>query len=240
MALKQIVIIGAGGFAREMQWLIRDINAAREQYRFVGYIVSDLGRLGPRDSRNNVLGDLRWLEANRASIDAVAIGIGTPTGRLKAWREISAIHPNAEVPPLIHPGTVIDSDTTTIEAGAQVCAGSIVSVNVRLSPLSLCSFQCTIAHEAVIGEASVVYPGTNVSGGVVIGKGVVVGTGARIVQYCKVGDHATVAAGAVVVCDVDSGTTVFGSPARPSAPASLAATAVAGSLGKAPDTILRS
>lgn len=215
MAPRRIVIIGAGGFARETQWLIRDINAAEETFRFAGYVVSDLRRLGARDSLKEIIGDLSWLEANRRSIDAIAIGIGTPAARLKVWHEISSLQLNIESPPLIHPAAVIDRATARLGVGVQICAGTVLSVNTRIGALALCSFQTTVAHEAVVGEASVIYPGTNVSGGVVIGEAVVVGTGAQILQYCKVGDRATIGAGAVVVCDVEPGATVFGAPARP-------------------------
>jgi serine O-acetyltransferase len=49
---------------------------------------------------------------------------------------------------------------------------------------------------------------------VTIGAGVLVGTGAQILQYCRVGDWATVGAGSVVIEDVAPRTTVVGIPAR--------------------------
>jgi serine acetyltransferase len=55
----------------------------------------------------------------------------------------------------------------------------------------------------------------NISGGVDIGRGVLVGTGAQILQYVRVGDGATVGAGAVVRSDVPAGVTVVGIPAKP-------------------------
>lgn len=215
MRKRQIVILGAGGFAREIHWLIRDINRTEEKYRFLGYVISDLARIGSHDARGEIVGDYSWLDANRGSIDAVAIGIGSPSLRLKVWREVCALLPCAELPPLIHPSAILDDASLTLGPGVQICAGTIVSVNVRLDALALCNFQCTIGHEAVVGECSVIFPGSSISGGVVLGKGVVVGAGVRILQYCRVGDGATVGVGSVVVCDVDAGSTVFGVPARP-------------------------
>src|SRR5579863_149064 len=91
---KRIVIIGAGGTAREIASALRSINQIVPQHEFLGYAVSDLARLQPRDSRDQVLGDFGWLQANRHSVDALAIGIGTPTTRLKLAAELRHLLPD--------------------------------------------------------------------------------------------------------------------------------------------------
>jgi sugar O-acyltransferase (sialic acid O-acetyltransferase NeuD family) len=200
--------------AREVRWLIRDINAVKPLYDFLGYVVSDLNKCGRHDSRDAILGDYAWLEENRSSVDAVAVGIGTPAARLKVGRELRALLPNAEFPTLIHPSVILDIASANIGLGVQICAGTVATVNITFDTLALCNFGCTLGHEAVVGEGSVINPGANISGGVVIGKGVMVGTGAQILQYCQVGDGAILGAGAVVLEDVEPWTTVVGVPAR--------------------------
>jgi sugar O-acyltransferase (sialic acid O-acetyltransferase NeuD family) len=177
-------------------------------------VVSDLKGFGRFDSRGEILGDYAWLEANRRSIDAVTVGIGTPAARLKVAREIDEILPDAERPVLIHPSAVLDLATATIGPGAQICAGAVATVNLTLGPLALCNFGCTVGHEAEVGPGSVINPGANISGGVILGAGVLIGTGAKVLQYCRVGDGAVVGAGAVVLHDVPARTTVVGVPAR--------------------------
>ena len=46
---RRVAVIGAGGFAREVKWLISEIGAP---FEFVGYIVSDASKLGGHDSRD--------------------------------------------------------------------------------------------------------------------------------------------------------------------------------------------
>ena len=214
MTRKRIVVVGAGGQAREIEWLIREINAREPRYEFLGFVVSDLARCGNHDSRDAILGDYAWLEENRSLIDAVAIGIGTPAARLKVGREVFALLPDAELPPLVHPSVILDFDSVRIGPGVVICAGTVGTVNLTFDALALCNFGCTLGHEAVVGQGSVVNPGANISGGVVLGAGVLVGTGAQILQYCRIGDGATVGAGAVVLEDVAAGATVVGIPAR--------------------------
>ena len=214
MTQKRIVVIGAGGMAREIYWLIREINAVQPLYDFLGYVVSDRNLCGNYDSQDAILGDYTWLEENRRSIDVVAVGIGTPAARPKVGHELRALLPDAEWPTLIHPSVILDLASANIGLGVQICAGTLATVNITFNSLALCNFGCTLGHEAVVGEGSVINPGANISGGVVLGRGVLVGTGAQILQYCQVGDGAILGAGAVVLEDVAPWTTVVGVPAR--------------------------
>lgn len=215
MRLKRIAVIGAGGFAREVKWLIQEINAQRPMFEFVGYVVSDMGRLGEHDSRDEIRGDTAWLRANRSQVDALAIGIGTPGARLNVSRELVADYPAEYWPALVHPSMRYDHSTCQVGHGVILGAGSIATVNVRFEPFCMVNLACTIGHESVIGAGSVLNPTVNISGGVDIGEGVLVGTGAQVLQYLRVGQGAVVGGGAVVTKDVPPGVTVVGAPAKP-------------------------
>jgi sugar O-acyltransferase (sialic acid O-acetyltransferase NeuD family) len=216
VARKRIAIVGAGGFAREVEWLVREIDPNGEAYEFVGYVVSDLSKLGEHDSRDRVCGDLDWLQGpNGLRVDAVAMGIGTPRPRLKVGDELRSRFPGLEFPALVHPNVRYDRGSSRIGDGAIVCAGVVGTVHVELGAFALINLSCTLGHESFVGRGSVLNPTVNLSGGVRIGDGVLVGTGAQVLQYVSVGDAATVGAGAVVTKDVAPGATVVGVPARP-------------------------
>lgn len=213
--MKRIVVVGAGGFAREVKWLIEEINAVRPRFEFLGYVVSDLSKLGEHDSRDEVLGDFAWLRSNAARVDALALGIGTPVARARVADELLPHFGPERWPALVHPSVRMDTRSVEVGAGAVVCAGVIATVNVRLRPFCVVNLACTIGHEAVIGRAAVLNPTVNVSGGVEIGERVLVGTGSQVLQYLRVGEGATVGAGAVVTRDVPNDETVVGTPAKP-------------------------
>ena len=218
--MKSIVVIGAGGMAREVAWTIAELNRVSERYDFLGYIVTDLAQLGPYDSREQVLGDYSWFERNPGRAACAAIGIGTPAVRLRVAAELSRRLPEMEWPALVHPTAIFDAASCRFARGSFVGAGVVATCNVVLEEFALANFACTVGHEARLGRGSVVNPGANISGGVEIGEGVLIGTGARVLQYCKVGAGATVGAGAVVTRDVAPGVTVTGIPARPQEQAS--------------------
>jgi sugar O-acyltransferase (sialic acid O-acetyltransferase NeuD family) len=213
--MRRIAIIGAGGFARELRWLLSEIaadpNRRYEPFDVAGFLVSDRGKLGSHDS--DVLGEFDWLDNNH--VDALAMGIGTPEARLKVANELKERFPVIEWPAIVHPSVRFDAKSCKVEEGVILCAGVIATVNVVFEAFSMVDILCTIGHEARIGAGSAIYRSANISGGDQIGKGVLVGTGAQILQYLTVGDHAIVGAGSVVTKNVEPMTTVVGIPAKP-------------------------
>ncbi len=212
MSKKKIAIIGTGGFAREVKWLISDINRTEPRYEFVGYVVSDLTKLGEHDSRDEVRGDFQWLENGLA--DAVTLGIGNPAVRLSLAAEIEARFPRLEWPQLIHPSVQMDFASAKLGKGIILCAGTIATVNVTIEPFAMVNLACTLGHESIIGRGSVLNPTVNISGGVTVEEGALIGTGAQILQYVRVGKSSRVGAGAVANKDIPAGVTAVGIPAK--------------------------
>ena len=211
--MKRIAIVGAGGFAREVAWLINDINRVSCQFEFLGYLAADAKHPAEHDSSDHILGDFNWLDGSQ-KVDALALGIGSPERKSKVVAEVESYFPHLEWPALIHPTVQIDRGSCKVERGVVLCAGSIGTVNLTFQEFCMVNLLCTIGHEAQIGRLAVVNPAVSISGGVMIGDRVLVGTGAHILQYINVGADATVGAGAVVIKDVQPGITVFGNPAR--------------------------
>ena len=164
---REIAILGAGGFAREVEWLVRETFVGNEKRDFLGYLVSDKSKLGESDSREQVLGDLSWLENNH--IDELYVGMGNPTARLKLGREVSKRFPHIKFPWVKHPSVICDDRSIKISRGAIVCAGSVFTVNITIGEFAMINLCCTIGHEGKIGAGCVLNPDVNISGGVVLG-----------------------------------------------------------------------
>jgi sugar O-acyltransferase (sialic acid O-acetyltransferase NeuD family) len=213
--MRRLAIVGAGGFARELQWILSEIAAdARkrfEPFEVACLLENNIQRL--MTPERGVHEEAAWLESNQ--VDALAIGIGDPSARLEIAERLKKQYPKIEWPPIIHPSVILDFNSCVLEEGVILCPGIIGTVNIVFESFSMVNFACTIGHEAKIGKGSVINPSVNVSGWARVGAGVLVGTGAQILEDIVIGDSAIVGAGAVVNKNVDPGTTVVGIPAKP-------------------------
>ncbi|WP_257314209.1 hypothetical protein [Geothrix fuzhouensis] len=213
--MKRVAIIGAGGFAREVAWLISDINAVTPAIDLVCHLVSDLDHATGPHTGGMVIHDFSWLEENQSKVDGLVMGIGTPSTKFRLVTELRSRFPEKTWPNLIHPSVLFDAGSTRFGMGVVLCAGSIATVNTFFDDFAMVNLKCTIGHESTIGPYSVLNPTVNISGNVTLGEQVLVGTGAQALQNLRIGSRATIGAGSVVTKDVPDGLTVAGVPAKP-------------------------
>lgn len=205
-----LVIVGAGGFGREVLDVVEAINVRSPTFEFLGFLddgAADEALLHARNAR--LLGTSQEL----AVIDAeYLIGIGSPDARrmidhrATGWGRRPAI--------AIHPAATIGSDIR-IGPGTVITAGSRLTTNIRLGRHVHVNINSTIGHDCLIGDYVTINPGANVSGSVNLQDGVTLGTGSAVIQGITVGRDTVVGAGAVVVRDLPPGIVAVGIPAKP-------------------------
>lgn len=205
---QKVVILGAGGFAREVADILRDFHG-EGGLELLGFVERDSSRKGELLNDSYVLGG--WDDiADRTGLLAVA-GSGDIAPRKRQVAEIEGL--GLESPVLVHPN-VVASPFVTYGAGTIVCAGTILTNNIVVGRHVVLNLGVTVGHDVVIGDCSVLSPGVHISGWVEIGTDCYFGTGAVVLPRVKIGDGAVVGAGAVVNRDVEPGAVVVGVPAR--------------------------
>lgn len=209
--MKKIVIIGAGGFAREVSWLIEDINKQSSEWEMLGFIDKDKSQIGKILNGFPILGDESWFDNQNGEIYAIC-ALGEGTIRRKIIQKLNGM--NIKYAKLIHP-SVIMSDYNEIGDGTIICAGNILTNNIKVGEHVIINLDCTVGHDAIIESYCTILPSVNVSGNVTLKEGCYVGTGATIIDKIYIGEWTIIGAGSVVVKEIPPRCTAVGVPAKP-------------------------
>jgi sugar O-acyltransferase (sialic acid O-acetyltransferase NeuD family) len=215
MQVKEIAIYGAGGFGREVAWLVQACSRDTAAYEVVCFIDDDEALHGTVLNNIPVMG----LEIARHRFPEAKVvgGVGSPKARQTMMEKAAIVGFGFET--MIHP-RVERSDWIEIGIGTLICAGNILTTNIVLGEQVQINLDCTVGHDVVMGDYATLAPGAHVSGCVHLGRRVYVGTGAVIINGTEaspivLGDDAVIGAGACVNKSVPAGLTVVGVPAKP-------------------------
>ena len=209
--LRSVVIIGAGGFARETLDVIDAANSDELRYDVLGYIVDpEYGSPGTLVNELPILGGFDWLEAHASEVFAIC-GVGASHHRHHLIRRAEAL--GCEFFSVVHPRAIL-TRWLELGRGVVVTAGCILTNKIQVGDHVHLNLDCTIGHDATIGDYVTLAPGVHVSGNVTVGDGSYVGTGTNIIEGLQIGEWSTIGAGSTVIEDVPPNTTVVGVPGR--------------------------
>lgn len=209
--IKQVVVVGAGGFGRETIEIIKDCNKVSRRWDILGFIDEDERLHGKMINNYPVLGGLEWLSEHKNDSLGCVCAIGTCETRKKVVEELKNIGINFFN--AIHP-SVIMKDFVELGKGIIIQAGSILAVNSKIRDHVHINFLCAIGHDAVVSEYCTISPMVTINGFNHLAEGVYVGAGAAFIQDVSVGKWTTVGAGAVVVENIPENVVAVGVPAK--------------------------
>lgn len=200
--MKKIVIVGNGGMASEIKWMIDRINYVKPTWKFCGFVVNEL-----LESDELFFGNDEYLLSIEEEM-YVAIAIGNCRVRKKLAEEYIR-NEYLKFPNLIDPSVII-SEKIKLGKGNIIAANSVFTVNCILGDFNIINLFCTISHDTVIGNYNNIQSGSNISGNVTIMNEVEIGTGTQVIQGKKIHSNSTIGAGAVVIRDIPGKCTAVG------------------------------
>jgi sugar O-acyltransferase (sialic acid O-acetyltransferase NeuD family) len=207
----KIVIIGAGGFGREVLWSIEDSNQKLKKYDVIGFIDENESLKGKLVNNIPVLGDLNWFSSKDASNVSCIVAIGDCKIREKIVKKLK--EKNVKFETMIHP-SVIHSEFVKFGEGVIIQAGSIITVNVSIGNHVHVNIDSTIGHDCVIEDFVSLAPGVHINGRNSIKKGSYVGTGTVTKEKITIGKDCIIGAGTVLISDVPDNTMFVGVPGK--------------------------
>lgn len=211
MKKKNIVIIGASGFAKEVLWLLEENNKITNEWHILGFIDPSYFSNPNPIKGYNIIGDDRWLLEYENEIYVVC-AVGSSALRKKIIQKF--VHKdNIIFPNIISSGAIL-SDSVRMGKGCIICSNSVLTVDISLGNFVTINLDCTIGHDAVLNDFVTVYPSVNISGNVIINSRTEIGTGSQIIQGLTIGERTMIAAGSTVFKNIPSNCTALGNPAK--------------------------
>jgi sugar O-acyltransferase (sialic acid O-acetyltransferase NeuD family) len=207
--MERLVIVGAGGFGREVFSLICEINQVRETWDAIGFLDDNPAALDGFSHYPPVLGPIdhyRNLQSAR-----VTCAVGSPKARKRIVARLNG--QGARWATIVHP-TVRLGIGSTLGEGCILCIRSGLTVDVRVGNHVHINCVAGAGHDARIGDFCTLSGHVDVCGHAVVEEGVFFGSHAVVLPGVRIGAGATVGAGSIVMSDVAPNKTVFGAPAR--------------------------
>ncbi|MHA6764998.1 acetyltransferase [Streptacidiphilus sp. PAMC 29251] len=215
-----LVIVGAGGFARETAQAVLDANASDAargrpgRWELLGHLDDDPELHGGKVDGAAVLGGCDLVHQLPSATQAV-ICVGSPrdyAGRARLVRRLGL--PGERYATVVHPTAVV-SASSTVGPGSVLLAQAVLTAGVRVGAHVAVMPQVVLTHDDVVEDFATIASGVRLGGGVRIRRGAYVGAGALVREYAEVGAWSLVGTGSLVLGDVPQGEVWVGSPARP-------------------------
>lgn len=195
---KHLVIMGAGGFAREVYSWVQDEYEVKAFY-------SD-------SDTPPILGLPVVSDLSLYTDSLFMVAVGSPVDRLALW-DIAIKAGLSVASGFVHKSATMGVGCH-IGKGVIICPQSVITTNVTIGEATIVNIGSTIGHDCVIGELVTIAPGANISGHCKILNRSYIGTNASIREGLFIGPESVVGMGSVVISNVPNRETWAGVPAQ--------------------------
>lgn len=207
--MKDLYIIGARGFGREVYALAKDCICAQEDFAIKGFLDDKTDALDGYNGYPPIIGNVEHFVPSENDVFVCALG---DPGCQKHYAMIIQ-EKGGEFISLVHPCATIGKNTT-IGKGCIIHRDVFISCDVSLGNFVTCQPKAVIGHDAIVEDYC--HLGTSIAMGGFsrVNSLTTLHPGAIVLPHIKVEDHCIVGAGSVVIRKVKAGTTVYGNPAK--------------------------
>lgn len=207
--MKQLLIIGARGWGREVYDIAKACIATGTELRVKGFLDDKSDALDGYENYPPILGPVETYDVKPDDVFVCALG---DVNYKKHYSDI-ILNKGGEFVSLVHPTAYFGSN---VKIGKGCILGPYVSISSDSKVGDFVTFliKSHVGHDCFIGDYTHIGTLTNISGFVTVGKMVTIHPCCNIIPHKKVGDNAVIGTGSVVISKVKEGTTVFGNPAK--------------------------
>lgn len=193
------VLIGAGGFAREIK------AAYNHQFGKNLKMFVDDEYYREEDGLHRI-SELNFME------HIALIAVGDPKSKEAILRKLPK---NIAFWSFISPDSkIIDRCKIQVGHGVIICAGCILTTNIKLGNHVHLNLNTTVGHDSILEDFVTTAPNVNISGNVHVKESVYLGTNSVVKEKITIGKDIVVGLNAGVVSDLTESGVYVGTPAK--------------------------
>jgi len=203
--MKKIIIVGGGGFAKEVIWLAEECG-----YQVIGILDDNEDMHGKKVLDIPVLGSVE--QCHKYNQYQFILAIGSPRTRLAVYKKMQQ-DGQVNFATLIHPD-VKKSKHVSFGEGSIVCSGCILTVDISIGRHCIININSTVGHESHLGNFVTIAPIVAISGNVTLADYSEIGTSAAIRQGVTIGKGAMLGMGGILTKNIPENGIFVGNPAK--------------------------
>ena len=203
---ERIIIVGAGGFGREVLQWAGDAWPNRSNL-IAGFLAEDIDP--KHDSRNPLPIIAKPSAFKPRPGDYLILGIGIPTSRVRVTSTL--LEKGCQFLTMVHPLAIV-SPSASIAAGTIVCPNGVVSDSASIGRFVLINYFASVAHDAIVGDFTVMSPYTAIAGNAQVGRSVFFGIHSGVAPGVEVGEGSRISTHSWARTSVPSHSLVHGNP----------------------------
>ena len=210
--MKDLYLIGAGGFSTEILHLVELIQEKSKRWNQVFFIDETMEPFSKELRGVKVVGGLEVIEKTEAEIDVV-ITINN-TVAIKRIVETLKINSNIQFPNIYSPYAIIDEKYLQIGEGNIVMHFCILSTHLTIGNFNTFNSYAGVGHDCIIGDYNSFGPRVAISGKVNIGNVNDFGVNSTVLDKKTIGNNNNIWMNTSIMKNIKSDGTYFGIPGK--------------------------
>ena len=199
--MKNIIIVGAGGLAKD---LYSYISIENKNIALTGILVDNIDDYKKSAFSAKYLGKLSEYEPKEN--DYFLIAIGENPGRKKVLEMFKK--KKSKFYTLIHPSAIVHP-SAMIEEGVIIGPFCVIGSNAHIGSNSFINKFSNIGHDVKLGENCIMYPYSMIGGNAVVGSNTILSTRSTIAPKLNIGNNCTISAHTFIRKNLENNFFVF-------------------------------